>query len=89
MKKLKVQSDQLIIQLLDCNWMAESDLATRLGCRRHQVYDKVLQIASEHRLLSMRVEIADDAFVILFPRSKTGQILDFMSRLPRPGLLSF
>lgn len=82
---MKVRSDQLIVQILNCNWVAESDLASKLGCRRHEVYDKVLKIAEEHRLLSMRIETGEhDAQIILFPSNKTSQILNFISKLPQP-----
>jgi hypothetical protein len=49
------------------------------------VYDKVLKIAEEHRLLSMRIETGEhDAQIILFPSNKTSQILNFISKLPKP-----
>lgn len=48
------------------------------------MYDKVLKIADEHGLLSMRVETGEhDAHIILFPSSKTSQILNFISKLPK------
>jgi hypothetical protein len=85
MRKLKVRSDQLIVQILNCNWVAESDLARKLECRRHEVYDKVLKIADEHQLLSMRIETGEhDAHIILFPPTKTSQILNFIAKLPKP-----
>lgn len=84
MRKLRIrQPEAMIFQMLNRRWMSDSDVATILHCQPDEAYDKVVKIASKHKLYTMRIKDGQKGgqMIVIKPSSRA-TILKFVSILP-------